>query len=72
MLEPKGLINFGARAEERIHYNCGEFMQSLIRFGIYLLEGLFVVGVVGSTLVLLIAMKEDLAILLGRSSDVEH
>ena len=47
-------------------------MQSLIRFGIYLLEGLFVVGVVGSTLVLLIAMKEDLAILLGRSSDVEH
>jgi hypothetical protein len=72
MLDPKGLINFSNPAAERIHYNCGEFMQSLIGFGIYLLEGLFVVGVAGSTLVLLIAMKEDLEIMLGRSSDVEH
>jgi len=47
-------------------------MQSLIGFGIYLLEGLFVVGLAGSTLVLLIALKEGVEILLGRSSDVEH
>jgi len=47
-------------------------MQSLIGFGIYLLEGLFVVGVAGSTLVLLIALKQSLVILMSRSSDVEH
>lgn len=72
MFEPKGVINFGNPAAEDIHYNCGEFMQSLIAFGIYLLEALFVVGLAGSTLVLLIALKEDTEIMLGRSSDVEH
>ncbi len=71
MLERKGLINFGARAEEGIHYNCGEFMQSLIGFGIYLLEGLFVVGLAGSTLVLVVALKQSLVILMSRSSDVD-
>ena len=72
MLDSKGLINFGDPAEENIHYNCGEFMQSLIGIGVRLLEGLFVVGVIGATLVLLITLKEDLEIMLGRSSDVEH
>jgi hypothetical protein len=72
MLEGKGLINFDNPAEENIHYNCGEFMQSLIGIGVRLLEGLFALGVAGSTLVLLITLKEDLEIMLGRSSDVEH
>ena len=72
MLEGKGLINFDNPAEENIHYNCGEFMQSLIGIGVRLLEGLFVVGVIGATMVLLITLKEDLEIMLGRSSDVEH
>lgn len=73
MLDSKGLINFGDPAEENIHYNCGEFMQSLIGIGVRLLEGLFVVGVAGSTLVLLIAAVENLEILFGRSSgDAEH
>lgn len=72
MLEGKGLIKFTNPAEENIHYNCGEFMQSLIGIGIRLLEGLFVLGLAGSTLVLLITLKEDLEIMLGRSSDVEH
>ena len=72
MLDSKGLIKFSNPVEENIHYNCGEFMQSLIGFGIRLLEGLFVVGLAGSTLVLLIALKEGLEIMLGRSSDVEH
>lgn len=47
-------------------------MDVLIGFGVRLLEGLFVVGLAGSTMVLLIALKEDLEIMLGRSSDVEH
>lgn len=47
-------------------------MQSLIGFGIRVLEVLFVIGVAGATMVLLIALKEDLEIMLGRSSDVEH
>lgn len=46
-------------------------MQSLLGFGIYVLEGLFVVGVAGSTLVLVVALKQSLAILLSRSSDLE-
>lgn len=73
MLEPKGLIKFGNRAEESIQYNCGEFMQSLIAFGVRLLETLFVVGLAGSVLVLVIAAFEDAEILLGRSAgDDEH
>jgi hypothetical protein len=72
MLEGKGLINFDNPAEENIHYNCGEFMQSLIGIGVRLLEGLFVVGVIGASMVLLITLKEDLEIMLGRPSDVEH
>ena len=72
MLEGKGLIKFGNPDREGIHYNCGEFMQSLIGFGIRLLESLFAVGVVGSTLVLLVTLKQDVAIMLGRSSDSEH
>lgn len=59
-------------AEENIHYNCGEFMQSLIAFAIRLLEGLFVVGGIGSTVVLVKVLIEDMGILLGRSSDVEY
>ncbi len=47
-------------------------MQSLIGIGVQLLEGLFVVGLAGSTMVLLITLGEDLEIMLGRSSDVEH
>jgi hypothetical protein len=72
MLDSKGLIKFNGPAEEDIHYNCGEFMQSLIGIGIRALEGLFVIGLAGATMVLLIALKEDLEIMLGRSSDVEH
>ena len=72
MLEGKGLIKFSNPADENIHYNCGEFMQSLIGIGVRLLEGLFFVGLAGSTMVLLITLKEDLEIMLGRSSDVEH
>jgi hypothetical protein len=47
-------------------------MQSLIGFGVRSLEWLFAVGLAGSTLVLLITLKEDLEIMLGRSSDSEH
>lgn len=48
-------------------------MQSLIAFGVRLLESLFVLGVAGSVLVLVIAAVEDMEILLGRSSgDTEH
>jgi hypothetical protein len=47
-------------------------MQSLIGIGVRLLEGLFVVGVMGAIMVLLITLKEDVEIMLGRSSDVEH
>ena len=72
MLETKGLINFDNREAENIHYNCGEFMQSLIGFGIRLLGGLFVLGLAGSTLVLLITLKEDVEIMLGRSSGAER
>ena len=72
MLEGKGLIKFSEPAEENIHYNCGEFMQSLIAFAIRVLEGLFLVGLAGSSLVLLITLREDVGIMLGRSSDVEH
>ena len=72
MLDSKGLIKFSDPAVEDIHYNCGEFMQSLIGIGIRVLEGLFVIGLAGSTLVLLIALKEGLGIMLGRSFDVEH
>jgi len=72
MLEGKGLINFADRAEENIHYNCGEFMQSLIAFGIRLLEGLFVVGLAGSSLVLVNALIENLGTIFGRSSDAER
>ena len=72
MLEAKGLINFNRAGRENIHYNCGEFMESLIGFGIRLLEGLFVLGLAGSTLVLLITLKQDVEIMLGRSPDTEH
>ncbi|MBI3493604.1 MAG: hypothetical protein HY047_17775 [Acidobacteria bacterium] len=72
MLEAKGVINLGNPAKENIHYNCGEFMQSLIGFGVRLLEALFALGLAGSTMVLLITLKEDLEIMLGRSSDIEH
>jgi len=72
MLEGKGLIKFTNPAEENIHYNCGEFMQSLIGFGVRLLEGLFVVGVVGATFVLVLVLIEDLQTMFGRSSEVEH
>jgi len=72
MLEGKGLINFGNPAEESIHYNCGEFMQSLIGFGVRLLEGLFVLGVIGSAGVLVKVLIENLGTILRRSSDAEH
>ncbi len=48
-------------------------MQSLIAFGVRLLEGLFVVGVIGSALVLLAAAVESVETLFGRSSgEAEH
>ena len=47
-------------------------MQSLIAFAIRVLEGLFVVGGIGSTVVLVKVLIEDMGIMLGRSSDVEH
>jgi hypothetical protein len=72
MLEGKGLIKFSNPAEENIHYNCGEFMQSLIGFGVRLLEGLFAMGVIGSTVVLVLVLIEDLQTMFGRSSEVEH
>ena len=72
MLDGKGLIKFTSPKGEDIHYNCGEFMQSLIAFGVRLLEGLFVVGVVGSTFVLLKVLVEDLETMFGRSADIEH
>ena len=72
MLDGKGLIKFGNPHGENIHYNCGEFMQSLIGFGVRLLEGLFVVGVVGATFVLVLVLIEDLQTMFGRSSEVEH
>ena len=72
MLEAKGLINFGHAATEGIHYNCGEFMQSLIGFGVRLLEGLFVLGLAGSSLVLVNVLIENVEIMLRRSSDTEH
>jgi len=72
MLEGKGLINFGNLPAESIHYNCGEFMQSLISFGVRLLEGLFVVGMIGATGVLVKVLIENLGDVLGRSSHVEH
>ena len=72
MLDCKGLINFGNPVAEIIHYNCGESMQSLIGFGVRALEGLFVLGVVGSVVVLVKGVIEAMETLLGRSSDVEH
>ena len=72
MLEGKGLINFGNLPAESIHYNCGEFMQSLIGFGVRLLEGLFVLGVIGSAGVLVKVLIENLGTILRRSSDAEH
>jgi hypothetical protein len=72
MPDSKGLIKFSNPVEEDIHYNCGEFMQSLIAFGIRLLEGLFVVGVAGSALVLVTGLIENLVSVLGRSSDAER
>ncbi|MGH9493296.1 MAG: hypothetical protein ACRD2K_07320 [Terriglobales bacterium] len=72
MLEAKGLINFDNPAAENIHYNCGEFMQSLIGFGIRLLEVLFVLGVIGSAMVLVKGVIETRETLLGRPSDTEH
>ena len=59
-------------AEENIHYNCGEFMQSLILFGVSLLEGLFIVGVAGATVVLVMVLMEDLETMFGRSPETEH
>ena len=47
-------------------------MQSLIGIGVRLLEGLFVVGVVGATFVLVLVLIEDLQTMFGRSSEVEH
>ena len=72
MLDGKGLKKFSNPGEENIHYNCGEFMQSLIGFGIRLLGVLFVAGLTGSTLVLMVTLKQDVEIMLGRSSDSEH
>ena len=72
MLEAKGLINFGNSRVEDIHYNCGEFMQSLIGFGVRLLEGLFVLGMAGSALVLVNVLIENVETILGRFSDPEH
>lgn len=72
MLDGKGLINFGHAAAENIHYNCGEFMQSLIAFGVRVLGVLFALGVIGSTVVLLKVLIEDLETMFGRSTDVEH
>ena len=72
MLEGKGLINFSNPAEENIHYNCGEFMQSLIGFGVRLMETLFVIGMAGTVLVLVQVLIEDVEVLFGRSPDTEH
>lgn len=72
MLEGKGLINFDNPAAENIHYNCGEFMQSLIGIGVRLLEGLFAVGVIGSAVMLVTVLIENLGTILGRSSDAER
>ncbi len=47
-------------------------MQSLIAFGIRLLEGLFVVGVAGSVLVLVEGLIETLRTVLGRTSEAER
>ena len=70
MLEGKGLIKFSNPTEENIHYNCGEFMQSLITFGVRLLEGLFVVGVIGAMFVLVLVLIEDVQTMFGGSSEV--
>ena len=72
MLEAKGLIKFSNPVEENIHYNCGEFMQSLIAFGVRLLEGLFVIGVAGAIVVLVEVLIEDIQTMFGKSSEVEH
>ena len=72
MLDDKGLIKFNNPAEEDIHYNCGEFMQSLIALGVRLLEGLFVVGVAGAMVVLVLVLIEDVETMFGGSSEVEH
>ncbi len=53
-----------------MHYNCGEFMQSLIAFGVRLLEGLFVVGVIGAMFVLVLVLIEDVQTMFGGSSEV--
>ena len=47
-------------------------MQSLIGFGVRLLEVLFALGVAGSALVLVKGVIEALETLLGRSADTEH
>jgi len=70
MLEGKGLIKFSGPAQEDIHYNCGEFMQSLIAFGVRLLEGLFVAGVIGAMFVLVLVLIEDVQTMFGGSSEV--
>ena len=72
MLKAKGLINFGNPPAEGIRYNCGECMQSLIGFGVRVLEGLFVLGLAGSGLVLVNVLIENVEIILGRFSDPEH
>jgi len=72
MLDGKGLIKFSNPAEENIHYNCGEFMQSLIGFGVRLIETLFVIGLAGTTMVLVKVLIEDVEVLLDRSPDTEH
>ena len=72
MLDGKGLLKFGNPHGENIHYNCGEFMQSLIGSGVRLLEGLFVLGVIGPAMVLVKGVIETLETLRGRSSDTEH
>ena len=72
MLDGKGLIKFSNLERENIHYNCGEFMQSLIGFGVRLMEGLFVLGLAGTTMVLVEVLIQDMEVLLERSADTEH
>ena len=47
-------------------------MQSLIGFGVRVLEVLFVVGLAGSAMVLVKVLIEDLETMFGRSSGAEH
>lgn len=47
-------------------------MDQVIAFGIRLLEGMFVIGWVGSVVVMLLAGLEDIETIFSRGSDITH